>query len=35
MVEKRYKVSFEDEYCLINDGAGKEVLNIKMSGKHF
>jgi len=35
LVEKRYKVSFEDKYCFINDGAGKEVLNIKMRGKHF
>ncbi|PHT75806.1 hypothetical protein T459_19328 [Capsicum annuum] len=35
LVEKGYKVSFEDKHCFINDGAGKEVLNIKMRSKHF
>ena len=35
LVEKGYKVSFEDKYCFITDGAGNEVLNIKMRGKHF
>ncbi|XP_047258283.1 uncharacterized protein LOC124890495 isoform X3 [Capsicum annuum] len=35
LVEKGYKLSFEDKHCFINDGAGKEVLNITMRGKHF
>ncbi|KAF3634576.1 putative LRR receptor-like serine/threonine-protein kinase [Capsicum annuum] len=32
LIEKEYKVSFENKHCFINDGAGKEVLNIKMRG---
>ncbi|XP_060182940.1 uncharacterized protein LOC132612881 [Lycium barbarum] len=35
LVEKRFKVSFEDKHCFINDVTGKEILKIKMRGKNF
>ncbi|XP_055811785.1 uncharacterized protein LOC129881690 [Solanum dulcamara] len=35
LIEKGYKVSFEDKHCFIIDGVGKEVLNIQRRGKHF
>ncbi|XP_059310118.1 uncharacterized protein LOC132061292 [Lycium ferocissimum] len=35
LVEKGFKVSFEDKHCFINDVAGKEILKIKMRGKNF
>lgn len=35
LIEKGFKVSFEDLYCHIYDAAGKEILRVKMKGKSF
>ncbi|RVW16789.1 hypothetical protein CK203_076464 [Vitis vinifera] len=35
LVEKEFKVYFEDRNCIIKDAEGKEVFNIKMKGKSF
>ncbi|RVW92743.1 putative disease resistance protein [Vitis vinifera] len=35
LVEKGFKVYFEDRNCIIKDAKGKEVFNIKMKGKSF
>ena len=35
LVEKGFKVYFEDKNCIIKDAKGKEVFNIKMKGKSF
>ncbi|RVW82635.1 hypothetical protein CK203_037380 [Vitis vinifera] len=35
LVEKEFKVYFEDRNCIIKDAEGKEVFNIKMKDKSF
>lgn len=35
LLEKGFKVFFEDSYCLIYDAAGKEIFKVKMRGKSF
>ena len=35
LVEKEFKVYFEDRNCIIKDAKGKEVFNIKIKGKSF
>ena len=35
LVEKWFKVYFEDRNCIIKDVEGKEVFNIKMKGTSF
>ncbi|KAL4290711.1 hypothetical protein GQ457_14G023780 [Hibiscus cannabinus] len=35
LLEKGFKVTFEDFYCLIYDATGKETLRVKMRGKSF
>ena len=35
LVEKGFKVYFEDRNCIIKDAEGKKVFNIKMKGKSF
>ena len=35
LVEKRFKVSFEDKHCLIHDANGQEVFRGKMIYKSF
>ncbi|RVW60910.1 Retrovirus-related Pol polyprotein from transposon TNT 1-94 [Vitis vinifera] len=35
LVEKEFKVYFEDRNCIIMDAEGKEMFNIKMKGKSF
>ena len=35
LVEKGFKVCFEDRNCIIKDVEDKEVFNIKMKGKSF
>ncbi|RVW82656.1 Retrovirus-related Pol polyprotein from transposon RE1 [Vitis vinifera] len=35
LVEKGFKVCFEDKNCIIKDTEGREVFNIKMKGKSF
>ena len=35
LVEKGFKIYFEDRNCIIKDAEGKEVFNIKMKGKSF
>jgi hypothetical protein len=35
LIEKGFKVTFEDQCCLIYDAAGQKILQIKMRGKSF
>ena len=35
MIEKGFKVHFEDKYCLIKDTSGQEMFKVKMRGKSF
>ncbi|TXG70681.1 hypothetical protein EZV62_005616 [Acer yangbiense] len=35
LLEKGYKVLFEDNHCLITDAQGKEVFKVQMEGKSF
>ncbi|XP_019242094.1 PREDICTED: uncharacterized protein LOC109222159, partial [Nicotiana attenuata] len=35
LMEKGFKVSFEDKYCFIYDVTGLEILRVKMRGKNF
>ena len=35
LMEKGFKVSFEDKYCLIKDVAGQKIFKVKMRGKSF
>ncbi|KAK9133356.1 hypothetical protein Scep_012884 [Stephania cephalantha] len=35
LIEKGYKVSFEDLHCAIFDAIGHEILKVKMRGKSF
>ncbi|XP_019257121.1 PREDICTED: uncharacterized protein LOC109235461 [Nicotiana attenuata] len=35
LMEKGFKVSFEDKYCFIYDATGLEILRVKMRGKNF
>ncbi|KAJ8634468.1 hypothetical protein MRB53_008735 [Persea americana] len=35
LLEKGYKVLFEDNYCLITDAQGREVFKVQMEGKSF
>ena len=35
LIEKGFKVSFEDRHCLIYDATGQEILKVKMRGKSF
>ena len=35
LIKKGFKVSFENQHCLIYDTAGREVLRVKMRGKSF
>ena len=33
LIEKGFKVSFEDWHCFIHDATGQEILRVKMIGK--
>ena len=35
LIEKGYKVVFEDKSCLIKDEVGQDILKVKMTGKSF
>ncbi|KAL5758543.1 hypothetical protein ACOSP7_021154 [Xanthoceras sorbifolium] len=35
LIEKGFKISFENSYCHIYDAAGQEILQVKMRGKSF
>lgn len=35
LVEKGFKVIFEDKCCLIKDAKGKDVFKVKMRAKSF
>ena len=35
LIEKGFKVLFEDKFCMIKDANGKNVFKIKMRGKSF
>nr|KYP45621.1 Retrovirus-related Pol polyprotein from transposon TNT 1-94 [Cajanus cajan] len=35
LIEKGFKVVFEDKYCLIKDAAGQDMFKVKMKGKSF
>ena len=35
LLEKGYKVLFEDNHCLITDAQGREVFKVQMEGKSF
>ncbi|XP_022930146.1 uncharacterized protein LOC111436659 [Cucurbita moschata] len=35
LLDKDYKVLFEKKQCLIKDGSGKDLFNVKMKGKSF
>jgi hypothetical protein len=35
LIERGYKVLFENEGCLIKDGDGKDIFKVKMRGKTF
>jgi transposase InsO family protein len=35
LLEKGYKVLFEDKNCMIKDSEGREVFNVQMKGKSF
>ncbi|XP_047154777.1 uncharacterized protein LOC124826061 [Vigna umbellata] len=35
LLEKGYKVLFEDKNCMIKDSSGKEVFKVRMKGKSF
>ncbi|RVW60649.1 hypothetical protein CK203_048842 [Vitis vinifera] len=35
LLEKGFKVLFEDKFCMIKDANGKNVFKIKMRGKSF
>ncbi|XP_070004099.1 uncharacterized protein [Nicotiana sylvestris] len=35
LVEKSFKLYFEDNYCLIKDPAGQDLFKVKMRGKSF
>ena len=35
LIEKGFKVTFEDHCCLIYDVAGQKILQVKMKGKSF
>ncbi|KAE8729685.1 hypothetical protein F3Y22_tig00003435pilonHSYRG00123 [Hibiscus syriacus] len=35
LIEKGFKVIFEDEYCLIKDANNQDIFKVKMKGKSF
>lgn len=35
LIEKGFKVTFEDKYCLIKDAADQDIFKVKMKGKSF
>ena len=35
LLEKGFKVHFEDKYCLIKDAFGQEMFKVKVRGKSF
>ena len=35
LLEKGFKVYFEDNYCLIKDAFGQDLFKVKMRGKSF
>jgi len=35
LIEKGFKVHFEDKHCLIKDASGQEMFKVKMRGKSF
>lgn len=35
LIEKGFKLSFEDKHCLIKNGANKEMFKVKMKGRSF
>ena len=35
LIEKDYKVVFEDKNCLIKDADGQDIFRVKMRGKSF
>lgn len=34
-MERGFKVTFEDRYCLIRDAADQDIFKVKMKGKSF
>ncbi|GMI78607.1 hypothetical protein HRI_001530000 [Hibiscus trionum] len=35
LIERGFKVVFEDKYCLIKDAANQDIFKVKMKGKSF
>ena len=35
LIEKDFKVTFEDEYCLIKDAENQDIFKVKLKGKSF
>ena len=35
LLDKGYKVLFENKQCLIKDASGKDLFHVKMEGKSF
>ena len=35
LIEKGFKVIFEDKYCLIKDATNRDIFNVRMKGKSF
>ena len=35
LIDRGFKVIFEDKYCLIKDAAGQDIFKVKMKGKSF
>ena len=35
LIEKGFKVIFEDKWCMIKDAKGKDVFKVKMRAKSF
>nr|KYP44767.1 hypothetical protein KK1_033686 [Cajanus cajan] len=35
LLEKSYKILFEDKMCLIKDASGHDLFKVKMNGKSF
>lgn len=35
LIEKGFKVIFEDEYCFIKDATNQNIFKVKMKGKSF
>ena len=35
LIEKSFKVIFEDKWCMIKDAKGRDVFKVKMRAKNF